>query len=441
MGNRRLADDIVFDPDECLPRADIAGLQLERLRLTVERARNVPFYRDRLAGFDSGRITALDDVRRLPFTTKQDLRDGYPLDFMAVPRDRIARIHASSGTTGRMTFVPYSRTDMDNWSRLVARFLAAGGLRPRMIVQVSFGYGLFTGGFGLHYGVERLGASVVPAASGNTARQVEILRAIGPDALVCTPSYALTIAEEVRAAGLAPGDLALKLGFFGSEPWTEEMRLRIEDSLDIYATDNYGLSEVVGPGVAGECRERNGQHISEDHFLVECLDPGTLEPVAPGEKGELVITTLTKEAMPMIRYRTRDISSLITEPCPCGRTGVRMTRVTGRSDDMLVIRGVNVYPTQIEEALLSVRGAAPHYEIIVTRPGSLDVATVRVEVLPGMFSDSMREMVELREKITRAIAAITGVRMEVELAAPQTLERFVGKAKRVTDRRFEAERS
>lgn len=433
MSKKRTLDNCIFDPLESLPRDELKQLQLERLRGAVERARLVPHYRKALEGIDAGKIKSLDDIRRLPFTTKQDLRDGYPLGFMAIPRDQVARIHGSSGTTGKMTFVPYSKNDMENWSTVVARFLVAGGLRPGMLVQISFGYGLFTGGFGLHYGVEKVGAAVIPIASGNTERQLAILRDLRPDALVCTPSYALNIGEVVRATGTDPKELSLSFGFFGGEPWTDEMRLRIEEDMAIFATDNYGLSEVIGPGVAGECCERKGQHISEDHFLVECLDPDTLEPVKPGDKGELVITTLTKEGMPVIRYRTRDISSLIPGDCPCGRTGMRMTRVTGRSDDMLIIRGVNVYPTQIEEALLRVKGAAPHYQIEVSRPGTLDEALVRVEVQPGMFSDSMKEMVELREKIAKAINSITGVRMEVDLVAPQTLERFVGKAKRVTD--------
>ncbi|MDR3211876.1 MAG: phenylacetate--CoA ligase [Planctomycetota bacterium] len=425
-----------FDPGECLPRAELKRLQTARLRQAVARASALPFYRERLGGFDPNSIQEPGDVRRLPFTTKQDLRDGYPLGFLAIPRSEIARFHASSGTTGKMTFVPYSRGDMENWGTVVSRFLMAGGLRPGMLVQISFGYGLFTGGFGLHYGVEKVGAAVVPVASGNTERQLSILYDLQPDALVCTPSYALNIAEEIRKSGRDPKSLHLSLGFFGGEPWTEEMRERIEADLDVFATDNYGLSEVVGPGVAGECRERKGQHISEDNFLVECLNPESLEPVQPGERGELVITTLTKEAMPVIRYRTRDISSLLPDPCPCGRTGTLMTRVTGRTDDMLVIRGVNVYPTQIEEALLRVQEAAPHYHIEVTRPDNLDVASVKVEMRPEIFSDSMKDMEQLREKIARAISSITGIRMRVDLVAPETLERFVGKAKRVTDRRF-----
>ena len=426
----------ILDPEETMPREQMRALQLERLRKIVDYAKSrVPFFAEKLKGIEGKDIASLDQLRDLPFTTKQDLRDGYPYGFMAIPKNEIARIHGSSGTTGRLTFVPYSHNDLKNWTRVVSRFLVAGGLQPGHLVQISFGYGLFTGGFGLHYGVESVGGAVVPAASGNSERQLSILRDLKPDAIVCTPSYALTLGEAIKAAGIAREELNLKLGFFGGEPWSDEMRARIEEDMGIFATDNYGLSEVIGPGAAGECVERNGQHFSEDHFLVECLDPETLEPVPEGQKGELVITTLTKEGMPVIRYRTRDISSLHYGPCPCGRTGVRMSRVTGRSDDMLVIRGVNVYPTQIEDALLRVREVAPHYMIDVDRPGTLDVATVRVEILPEMFSASMREMVSLREKIQKAINSVTGIRMEVDLVAPQTLERFQGKAKRVNDRR------
>ncbi len=425
----------ILDPEESMPREKLRQLQLARLQKIVDYAKRVPFYAEKLKNISGADIKQVEDVKNLPFTTKQDLRDGYPFGFMAIPKNEIARIHGSSGTTGKMTFVPYSKTDLKNWTRLVARFLVAGGLQPGNLVQISFGYGLFTGGFGLHYGVEEVGASVVPAASGNTERQLAILRDLKPDALVCTPSYALTLGEAIRAHGINPEDLNLRLGFFGGEPWTDEMRARIEDDIGLFATDNYGLSEVIGPGASGECVYRNGMHFSEDHFLVECLHPHTLAPVEPGEKGELVITTLTKEGMPVIRYRTRDIASLFDEPCPCGRTGVRMTRTTGRSDDMLIIRGVNVYPTQVEEALLRVREVAPHYMIEVDRPGTLDIATVRVEVMPEMFSASMRDMVTLKERITKAINSVTGIRMEVDLVAPQTLERFQGKARRVTDLR------
>ena len=427
----------IWDPAEALPREELRALQGRRLAEAAARAATVPFYREALAqaGVDVRAIRSADDVRRLPFTVKDDLRRNYPLGLLAVPRAEIARVHGSSGTTGRPTFVAYTRRDLETWSGLVARFLVAGGLRAEHLVHIAFGYGLFTGGFGLHYGVEKVGAGIVPAAGGNTPRQVLLIRDLGAEVLVCTPSYALHIAEVARAEGFAPGTLPLRFGHFGGEPWTEEMRVQIERGLGILAFNNYGLSEVLGPGVAGECGARTGMHVQEDHFVVECVHPETLEPVPDGETGELVFTSLTKEALPVLRYRTRDLASLDRRPCPCGRTGVRMSRVLGRSDDMLIIRGVNVFPSQVEEALLRVKGTAPHYLIEVSRPGTLDEAVVKVEVRPGDFRDEMREMIELRDRIDREIHAVTGVRMTVELVAPNTLERSAGKAKRVLDRR------
>jgi len=433
---RLAVENRIWDPAETLPRDELRALQGRRLAETVRRAQAVPFYRDALAraGVDPAAIRSADDVRRLPFTVKDDLRRNYPLGLLAVPRAEIARVHGSSGTTGKPTFVAYTRRDLETWSGLVARFLVAGGLRAEHLVHVAFGYGLFTGGFGLHYGIEKVGAGVVPAAGGNTPRQVLLLRDLGAEVLVCTPSYALHIAEVARAEGLG-GKLPLRLGHFGGEPWTEEMRVEIERGLGILAFNNYGLSEVIGPGVSGECGARAGMHVQEDHFVVECVDPETLEPVREGEAGELVFTTLTKEALPVLRYRTRDLAALDRSPCPCGRTGVRMSRVVGRSDDMLIIRGVNVFPSQVEEALLRVEGTAPHYLIEISRPGTLDEAVVKVEVRPGDFRDEMREMIELRDRIDREIHAVTGVRMTVELVAPNTLERSAGKARRVLDHR------
>jgi phenylacetate-CoA ligase len=427
----------IWDPAETLPREELRPLQARRLAETVRRAAGVPFYADALrrAGVDADAIRSPDDVRRLPFTVKDDLRRNYPLGLLAVPRAEVARVHGSSGTTGKPTFVAYTRKDLDTWSGLVARFLVAGGLRSEHLVHIAFGYGLFTGGFGLHYGIEKVGAGIVPAAGGNTPRQVLLIKDLGAEVLVCTPSYALHIAEVAAAEGFAKGDLPLRFGHFGGEPWTEEMRVEIERSLGILAFNNYGLSEVIGPGVSGECSAREGMHVSEDHFLVECLDPETLEPVRDGETGELVFTTLTKEALPVLRYRTRDLATLDRRPCPCGRTGVRMGRVVGRSDDMLIVRGVNLFPSQIEEALLRVEGTAPHYLIEISRPGTLDEAVVKVEVRPGDFSDEMRQMVELRDRIDREIHAVTGVRMTVELVAPNALERSAGKARRVLDHR------
>jgi len=428
---------VILDPAESLPRAELARLQAERLRATVARAAAVPFYREALAraGAAPGDLRGPEDVRRLPFTVKDDLRRNYPLGLLAVPRAEVARVHGSSGTTGKPTFVAYTRGDLERWSGLCARFLVAGGLRPGHLVHVAFGYGLFTGGFGLHQGIERVGAGIVPAAGGNTPRQVMLLADLRPDALVCTPSYALHIAEVARAEGLDPRALGLSQGHFGGEPWTEEMRQAIEAELGIRAFNNYGLSEVIGPGVSGECAERGGMHVAEDHFLVECLDPATLEPVPDGRVGELVFTSLTKEAMPVLRYRTRDLAALDRSPCRCGRTGVRMGRVVGRSDDMLIIRGVNVFPSQIEEALLRVEGTAPHYLIEVARPGTLDEAVVKVEVRPRDFRDAMREMVDLRDRIDHEIHSITGIRVKVELVAPNALARSEGKARRVLDHR------
>ncbi|MCX7717599.1 MAG: phenylacetate--CoA ligase [Candidatus Sumerlaeaceae bacterium] len=428
----------ILSPDECLSRCELEALQLARLRQTVARAyERVPHYRDclRRHGVGPDDVRSLNDIARLPFTTKDDLRDNYPLGMLAVPRENLARVHGSSGTTGKPTFVAYTRTDLDTWARLCARFLTAGCLRPGHLVHIAFGYGLFTGGFGLHAGVEHVGAAIVPAASGNTPRQVTLLHDLGADVLICTPSYAVNIAEVAAAEGIEPSELPLKFAHFGGEPWTEDMRAQIEQAFGIVAFDNYGLSEIIGPGVSGECVYRCGMHIQEDHFLVECVDPDTLEPVAEGDYGELVFTTLTKEAMPILRYRTRDISRLDRSPCACGRTGVRMSRVVGRTDDMLIIRGVNVFPSQIEEALLRVEGTAPQYLIEVDRPGSLDEVTVRVEIRPQDFSDKMSQMQALRDRIDREIHSVTGVRVTVELVEPLTLERYAGKARRVIDRR------
>jgi phenylacetate-CoA ligase len=427
----------VWDRDETLPAAERQRLQDQRLRETVRRAAAVPFYREALAraGVDPDSFRGLEDLARLPITTKEDMRRNYPLGLLAVPRSDLARIHGSSGTTGKPTFVAYTRRDLDLWADLCARFLVAGGLRPDHLVHVAFGYGLFTGGFGLHQGIERVGAGVVPAAGGNTPRQVMLLRDLRADVLVCTPSYALHISEVARAEGIPPRELGLSFGHFGGEPWTEEMRAEIERELGIVASNNYGLSEVIGPGVAGECVERTGMHIQEDHFLVECVDPVTLAPRRDGEVGELVFTTLTKEAMPVLRYRTRDLAALERGPCACGRTGARMGRVVGRSDDMMIIRGVNVFPSQIEEALLRVEGTAPHYLIEIDRPGTLDDVVVKVEMRPRDFRDEMRQLVELRDRIDHEIHSITGIRMKVELVAANTLARSEGKARRVLDHR------
>jgi phenylacetate-CoA ligase len=434
-----LYENRIRDKDETLPRKDLEALQVRRLRKMVARlAEAVPFYRDALARakVGPGDIGSPGDVRRLPLTTKEDLRQHYPLGFLAVPREQVVRIHGSSGTTGKPTFVAYTAADRELWANLCARFLVAGGLRPEHFVQIAFGYGLFTGGFGLHYGVEKVGAAIVPAGSGNTRRQLMLMQDLGVQVLVCTPSYALNIAEVAQQElGIDPRAVGLKFAHFGGEPWTEDMRTEIERSLGLIANNNYGLSEVIGPGVSGECAARTGMHIQEDHFIVECVNPDTLEPVSDGSHGELIFTALTKEAFPLLRYRTRDIAFLDRSPCPCGRTTARMSRVIGRTDDMLIIRGVNVFPSQIEEALLRVEGTAPHYLIEVSRPGTLDLVTVRVEMRPRDFSDRMSEMQALHDRIDREIQAITGIRAKVELVEPNTIERSQGKAKRVIDHR------
>jgi len=432
-----LFENRIWDQAELLPREELKALQTTRLRECVARVAQVPFYKK---AFEQARVSAddiksLDDLKRLPLTTKDDLREHYPLGFMACSRSDIARIHGSSGTTGRPTFVPYTRNDLDLWANLCARFLVAGGLRPEHVVQVAFGYGLFTGGFGLHYGIEKVGAGVIPAASGNTPRQLMLMKDLGTDVLICTPSYALNIADVAQREAIDITSYPLKFAHFGGEAWTEDMRQEIESQLGILAFNNYGLSEVIGPGVSGECVARDGMHIQEDHFIVECLNPDTLEPVDDYEYGELVFTALTKEAMPIIRYRTRDIAALDPCQCPCGRTTVRMSRVVGRTDDMLIIRGVNVFPSQIEEALLQVEGTAPHYQIVIERPGALDQVTVRVEVREENFSDKMSQMQALKNSIDRRIQSITGIRAQIELVEPRTFERFTGKAQRVIDRR------
>ena len=436
---KMVVENRMWDKAEALPRDELEALQRQRLRDCVARVQRVPFYKEAFKRnqVDPNRISSLDDLRRLPLTTKEDFRRDYPLGLLAVPREKIVRFHGSSGTTGKPTFVAYTRTDLDTWAGLCARFLVSGGVRPEHTVQIAFGYGLFTGGFGLHYGVEKVGAAVIPAASGNTQRQIMLMQDLGSQVLVCTPSYALTIADVARSQGIDPRSLPLQFAHFGGEMWTPDMRAQIEDELGLKAFNNYGLSEVIGPGVSGECAAQDGLHVQEDHFIVECLDPDTLEPVKDGEYGELVITALTKEAMPIIRYRTRDIAAIDRCPCSCGRTTVRMSWVVGRTDDMLIIRGVNVFPSQIEEALLQVDGTAPHYSIEVRRPGTLDEMTVKVEVRPQDFSDTMRTMQDLRDRIDHKIQSVTGIRANVELVEPQTLERFMGKAKRVTDHRIE----
>jgi phenylacetate-CoA ligase len=400
-------------------------------------ATNVPFYRNKFNDLhlDPEKITSLDGLRDYPFTLKQDLRDNYPYGLFAVPLRDVVRVHSSSGTTGMATVVGYSKNDISTWADLVARILCGAGVTPDDVIQIAFGYGLFTGGFGLHYGAERLGASVIPISAGNTKRQIQIMQDFKTTALVCTPSYALKMADVMMDMGINPNGLSLRYGLFGAEPWSEAMRLEINERLGIRATDNYGLSEVMGPGVAGECAECNGLHVNEDHFLVEVLDPETLEPVALGEVGELVITTLTKEAFPVIRYRTRDLTRLLPEPCPCGRTSVRMSRMMGRSDDMLIIKGVNVFPTQIESVLFEIEGTEPHYRLIVERENNEDKLTVMVEVVESIFFDEMKKQRALVETIKKRLASELGIGVQIKLVEERSLERFNGKGARVIDKR------
>lgn len=424
--------------NECMDRDELKQLQLERLESTLNRVYlNVPFYRKKFdeMNIDIDSIRSFDDLCRLPFTTKDDLRNNYPYGLFAVPLREVIRIHASSGTTGMSTVVGYTKNDIKTWSNLVARTLTAGGVTKDDVVQIAFGYGLFTGGFGLHYGAERIGASVIPMSSGNTARQVKIMQDFKTTALICTPSYALLIADTIKDMGINVNSLSLKYGLFGAEPWSEGMRQEIQERLKIIATDNYGLSEVMGPGVAGECLERDGLHLNEDHFLVEVINPDTLEPVPAGDVGELVITTLTKKAFPVIRFRTRDLTRILSEPCKCGRNLIRMSRVMGRTDDMLIIKGTNVFPSQIESVLFDIEGTEPHYQIIIDRKGALDDVTVHVEVSETIFFDEMKKQSELIDLIKRRLSSELGISVNVRLVEKKTLERFEGKTRRVIDNR------
>jgi phenylacetate-CoA ligase len=423
---------------ETMEHAAMQQLQVKRLRDVVDHMyRQVPFYRERMQqqGLLPQDIVTLADISKLPFTTKQDMRDNYPYGLFAVPPSEIVRIHASSGTTGKATVVGYTKRDLGIWSEVMARSLTAAGVTNHSFVQIAYGYGLFTGGLGLHYGAELVGASVIPVSSGNTARQISLMRDFGTTALACTPSYALHLAETMREMKIDPKDTALKVGILGAEPWSNKMRGEIESQLNIKAADIYGLSEIIGPGVACECHEQQGLHINEDHFYPEIIDPITGEILPDGEKGELVLTTITKEGMPMIRYRTRDLTVLNRSACGCGRTLVRMSKVLGRSDDMLIIRGVNVFPSQIESVLLSLGETSPHYQLIVERKDHLDVLTVMVEISEDMFSDEVRRLELLERKIQTELASVLKVTAKVRLVAAKTLERSEGKAKRVIDNR------
>jgi phenylacetate-CoA ligase len=426
---------------ETLPREVLESLQLKRLQQVVQRVyHTVGFYRMAFdkAGVNPDDIQTLSDLRRLPFTTKQDLKDNYPFGLFAVPMSSIVRLHASSGTTGRSVVVGYTKRDIDTWSELMARCFVAAGLTKNDIIHNAYGYGLFTGGLGAHYGAEKLGASVIPTSGGNTKRQIMILQDFGPTAICCTPSYALNLAEQGEAMGVDMKSLNLRVGVLGAEPWSEQMRDEIENKLNITALNIYGLSEIMGPGVSMECMEgRQGMHVFEDHFIVETIHPETGELLPYGEEGELVFTTITKEAFPLIRYRTRDISRLMREPCRCGRSHLRMDRVTGRSDDMLIIRGVNVFPSQIEAVLIGVTELEPHYQLVVDRVGSMDTLEVQVEISEKIFSDSdeVRSLQKIERRLAKDIKDYLGVTTQVKLVEPKSLQRFEGKASRVIDKR------
>ena len=422
---------------ETMPREQLRALQDERLKEVVRRVyENVPFYRHKMQemGIAPKDIHGVEDIERLPFTEKQDLRDNYPFGLFAVPQSEITRIHASSGTTGKPSVAGYTSGDIDRWSELMARAMYSANVCKDDVVHVAYGYGLFTGGLGAHYGAERVGASVLPMSGGNTARQLMLMEDFGSTALCCTPSYALNLAEALENAGITMDRLKLHSGIFGAEPWTEDMRLRIEEKLGIDALNVYGLSEVMGPGVSMECMCKQGMHIWEDHFLPEVIgENGKSLPY--GERGDLTFTTLTKKGMPLLRYRTHDLCVLTDEPCACGRTHVRMGRIMGRTDDMLIIRGVNVFPSQIEHALLQVKGIEPHYRIVVDRVGTLDTIEVQVELSPAMMSDTIRDMEKLERAITNSLASHALVHAQVKLCQPGTLPRSEGKAQRVEDRR------
>jgi len=429
-----------FEPAlETMDRRELAQVQLERLQATLNRvARNVPLYRRRFAerDIDPEAFADLADVRRLPFTTKADLREAYPYGLFAVPLREVVRLHASSGTSGKPVVVGYTRNDIKTWSRLVARILVAAGANRDDLVQIALGYGLFTGGIGFHYGAEALGAAVIPASSGGTRRQVAIMQDYRTTVFVATPSYALYLADTLAAMDVNVNALSLRFGLFGAETWTEAMRAAIEDRLKLTATDNYGLSEIMGPGVAGECQMKAGMHVSEDHFFIEIVHPVTGEPLPDGEEGELVITTLTKEAFPMIRFRTGDITRILPEPCACGRTMRRIGRIVGRSDDMLIVRGVNVFPSRVESLLLEAEGVTPNYRIVLTRSGALDEALVEVEPTEELLFDRVAEHQVLVDRIERRFASELGVGIAVRLVEPGSLARNVrGKTIRVVDQR------
>ena len=424
---------------ECMDREQLRELQGERLRAVVQREyENVPMYRERMQakGITPFDIRTVDDLKYLPFTEKTDLRDQYPYGLFAAPRQEIVRIQGSSGTTGKPIVAGYTARDVESWSEMCARAVTAAGGTNESIVQVTYGYGLFTGGLGLHQGASKVGAQVIPMSSGNTARQLMMMEDLGTNILCCTPSYALYLGETLREMGVNPRErLQMKAGIFGAEPWTEEMRQKIEELFEIDALDIYGLTEIAGPGVAFECLEKHGMHVNEDHVIPEIIDPVTEEQLPYGSKGELVFTTITKEGMPMLRYRTHDICQLDATPCACGRTFVRMARITGRTDDMLIIRGVNVFPSQIESVLVNVKGVAPHYMLVVDRINATDQLEVQVEVTEDTFSDTVASMERLTREIQEKLKSVIGLSARIKLVAPKTIPRSEGKAKRIIDNR------
>ncbi len=429
---------MIFNPEiETMSRSDMEALQLKRLQETVAYVyEKVPFYKEKLdeMGVKPEDIRSLSDIRKLPFTVKDDLRDHYPYGLFAVPMNEVVRIHASSGTTGRPTVVGYTDKDIEMWSECVARLAAAGGATKEDIAQISFGYGLFTGAFGLHQGLAKLGAAVIPISSGNTERQINLMSDFGSTVLVATPSYALYMAEVAEKMGMMD-KIKLRVGLFGAEGSTEEMRTELEKRWGIVATENYGMSELVGPGVSGECTEKTGMHINEDYFYCEVVNPETGEPVPDGEWGELVVTPLAKQALPLLRYRTHDITRLLRDKCPCGRTTTRMQKIAGRTDDMLIIRGVNVFPSQIESVLIGMEGIGPHYEIVVTKKGYMDQIEVKVELSEEHPLDSYGQLEALTRDIRDRLKVTLQIDAKVTLVSPNTLKRFEGKAKRVTDLR------
>ncbi len=426
---------------ECMPREQMRELQGKRLHKIVDYVyHNVPFYRDKLQQMDikPEDITSIDDIVKLPFTTKQDLRDNYPFGLQAAPQSEVIRFHASSGTTGNPTIVGYTRKDVGVWSECMSRCLTAFGVTRDDLFSVAYGYGLFTGGLGVHYGVENLGAAVLPTSTGNTEKHVRLLRDLGVTGIACTPSYALYLAETMEKMGVTTDQIKLRTGAFGAEPWTESMRQEIEHRLGLKGYNIYGLSEIMGPCVSYECEEQNGSHICEDHFFPEVVDPETLEPLPYGKPGELVFTTLTKEGMPLLRYRTRDLCALYNDPCPCGRTAVRMGRILGRSDDMLIIRGINVFPSQVESVILSMPECAPHFLLVVDRVDNLDTLTVQVEVRQDYFAqgfDTFEPIFKLERELAAKLRSVLSINAKVQVKSPGTLERSQGKSKFVIDNR------